>query len=202
MPPPSTIPDSDADSSSPAPDPSPVTSPERPGPSTTAVSESVAVRSAAAAAAGAGSRKRGASPTPTTADGEEAREDRKEPLTVTAAVGVGSVGGVEMAEGAVEPLSEEDREEERRVKRIEAIKARNKELEAEVEAMEMKLDAAKGKLKNPDAAATVKAHIRRLHAYNEIRDVGQGLIGMIAEQRGVRIRECYESGEFGVGAKD
>ncbi|KFY62746.1 hypothetical protein V496_04421, partial [Pseudogymnoascus sp. VKM F-4515 (FW-2607)] len=55
---------------------------------------------------------------------------------------------------------------------------------------------------NPDAAATVKAHIKRLHAYNEIRDVGQGLIGMIAEQRGVRIGECYDSGEFGVGAKD
>ncbi|KFY20979.1 hypothetical protein V491_03263 [Pseudogymnoascus sp. VKM F-3775] len=101
-----------------------------------------------------------------------------------------------------EPLSEEARAEEKRIRQIEAIKARNKELEAEVEAMGMKLADARGKLKNPDAAATVKAHIKRLHAYNEIRDVGQGLIGLIAEQRGVRIGECYDSGEFGVGAKD
>lgn len=57
-------------------------------------------------------------------------------------------------------------------------------------------------MRNPDAAATVKAHIKRLHDYNEIRDIGQGLIGMIADQRGVRIMECYESGEFGVGSKD
>ena len=56
--------------------------------------------------------------------------------------------------------------------------------------------------RDKDASATVKAHIRRLHEYNEIRDIGQGLIGMIADQRGVRIVECYESGEFGVGVKD
>jgi hypothetical protein len=62
--------------------------------------------------------------------------------------------------------------------------------------------AAANRRRNPDAGATVKAHIKRLHAYNEIRDVGQGLIGLIAEQRGVRIGECYDSGEFGVGAKD
>jgi hypothetical protein len=41
-----------------------------------------------------------------------------------------------------------------------------------------------------------------LHQYNEIRDIGQGLIGMIADNRGVRIAELYESGEFGVGVKD
>ncbi|ELR03450.1 hypothetical protein GMDG_06183 [Pseudogymnoascus destructans 20631-21] len=101
-----------------------------------------------------------------------------------------------------EQLSEEAKAEEKRAKQIEAIKARNKELADEVEAMEAKLADARGKLKNPAAAATVKAHIKRLHAYNEIRDVGQGLIGLIAEQRGVRIGECYDSGEFGVGAKD
>ncbi|OBT78747.1 hypothetical protein VF21_02618 [Pseudogymnoascus sp. 05NY08] len=101
-----------------------------------------------------------------------------------------------------QPLSEEAQLEEKRMKQIEAIKARNKELADEVEAMETKLADARGTLKNPDAAATVKAHIKRLHAYNEIRDVGQGLIGLIAEQRGVRIGECYDGGEFGVGAKD
>ncbi|EHA57776.1 hypothetical protein MGG_16388 [Pyricularia oryzae 70-15] len=41
-----------------------------------------------------------------------------------------------------------------------------------------------------------------LQQYNELRDVGQQLIGMIAEQRGVPIRTLYESGEFGVGPED
>jgi len=50
------------------------------------------------------------------------------------------------------------------------------------------------------AAETVKKHIKLLHDYNDIRDVGQGLVGMIADNRGVRIGELY--GEFGVGLKD
>jgi hypothetical protein len=51
-----------------------------------------------------------------------------------------------------------------------------------------------------EAKTVIKEHIHRLHNYNEIRDVGQGLIGMIADQRGVRIVECQE--EFGVGVGD
>jgi len=47
---------------------------------------------------------------------------------------------------------------------------------------------------------TVKQHIELLHAYNGIRDVGQGLIGLIAEQRGVRVKDLME--EFGVDVKD
>lgn len=50
------------------------------------------------------------------------------------------------------------------------------------------------------AAETVKNHIKLLHDYNDIRDVGQGLVGMIADNRGVRIGELYD--EFGVGLKD
>ena len=50
------------------------------------------------------------------------------------------------------------------------------------------------------AAETVKRHIKLLHDYNDIRDVGQALVGMIADNRGVRIGELYE--EFGVGLKD
>jgi hypothetical protein len=53
--------------------------------------------------------------------------------------------------------------------------------------------------RNP-AAETVKRHIKLLHDYNDIRDVGQGLVGMIADNRGVRIGELYD--EFGVGLKD
>ncbi|KAF2742250.1 Swi5-domain-containing protein, partial [Sporormia fimetaria CBS 119925] len=42
----------------------------------------------------------------------------------------------------------------------------------------------------------VKKHIKLLHEYNEIKDVGQGLMGLIADQRGVRIIEIQE--EFGI----
>ncbi|KAF1998880.1 hypothetical protein P154DRAFT_523713 [Amniculicola lignicola CBS 123094] len=46
----------------------------------------------------------------------------------------------------------------------------------------------------------VKKHIKLLHEYNEIKDVGQGLMGLIADQRGVRIVEVQD--EFGVTSKD
>ncbi len=47
----------------------------------------------------------------------------------------------------------------------------------------------------------MRTHIRLLHEYNDIRDVGQGLLGMIAENRGGgRVGELY--GEFGVGLRD
>lgn len=46
----------------------------------------------------------------------------------------------------------------------------------------------------------VKKHIKLLHEYNEIKDVGQGLMGLIAEQRGARIVEIQD--EFGISPKD
>jgi hypothetical protein len=46
----------------------------------------------------------------------------------------------------------------------------------------------------------VKEHIKLLHEYNELKDVGQGLMGLIADQRGVRIVEVQE--EFGIEAND
>jgi hypothetical protein len=46
----------------------------------------------------------------------------------------------------------------------------------------------------------VKDHIKLLHEYNELKDVGQGLMGLIADQRGVRIVEVQE--EFGIEAND
>jgi DNA repair protein Swi5/Sae3 len=50
------------------------------------------------------------------------------------------------------------------------------------------------------AKELIQDHIQRLHQYNEIKDVAQGLIGMIADARGVRVRDCQ--GEFGVGDAD
>lgn len=50
------------------------------------------------------------------------------------------------------------------------------------------------------ANAVVTAHITALQRYNEIKDIGQGLMGMIAEARGVRVADVME--DFGVGETD
>ncbi|KAF4627720.1 hypothetical protein G7Y89_g10430 [Cudoniella acicularis] len=83
--------------------------------------------------------------------------------------------------------------------KITSIQARNASLEAEITATRAKLEAVTKELTAP-AAETVKTHIKLLHDYNDIKDIGQGLVGMIAENRGVRIGELYE--EFGVDLKD
>lgn len=83
--------------------------------------------------------------------------------------------------------------------KIASIQARNASLEAEIKKKKARLEEVSKDLKFP-AAETVKNHIKLLHDYNDIRDVGQGLVGMIADNRGVRIGELYE--EFGVGLKD
>jgi hypothetical protein len=51
-----------------------------------------------------------------------------------------------------------------------------------------------------EAKAVVKEHIVRLGKYNEIRDVGMGLIGIVADQRRERVRDVQS--EFGVGDGD
>lgn len=61
-------------------------------------------------------------------------------------------------------------------------------------------DKEKSKHALAGANAVIKDHIRLLHEYNEIKDIGQGLMGMVAEGRGVRIREVME--DFGMGEKD
>lgn len=50
------------------------------------------------------------------------------------------------------------------------------------------------------ANAKTKAHIDQLQQYNEIKDIGTQLMGMIAEKRGVRIVEVQK--EFGVDEND
>jgi hypothetical protein len=44
--------------------------------------------------------------------------------------------------------------------------------------------------------------IRLLHQYNETKDIGQQLIGLVAENRGVPVGSLYEGDEFGVGPGD
>ncbi|KAK5166240.1 uncharacterized protein LTR77_008501 [Saxophila tyrrhenica] len=50
------------------------------------------------------------------------------------------------------------------------------------------------------ANVTIKEHISLLHKYNEIKDIGQGLMGLIAESRGVRVATVME--DYGMGEKD
>ncbi|TEA18714.1 hypothetical protein C8034_v012002 [Colletotrichum sidae] len=50
-----------------------------------------------------------------------------------------------------------------------------------------------------EASAVVAKHVKLLKEYNEIKDVGQQLIGMVAENP---VGSLYENGEFGVGPKD
>ncbi|KAL2268944.1 hypothetical protein VTJ83DRAFT_3790 [Remersonia thermophila] len=50
-----------------------------------------------------------------------------------------------------------------------------------------------------DPDVTVKAYIRNLQEYNEVKDIGQQLISLVAENRRVPVRALYESNEFGVG---
>lgn len=46
----------------------------------------------------------------------------------------------------------------------------------------------------------IKNHIALLHKYNEVKDIGQGLMGLIADMRDCRIVAVME--EFGVGEGD
>ncbi|PQE03872.1 hypothetical protein CJF30_00006592 [Rutstroemia sp. NJR-2017a BBW] len=85
--------------------------------------------------------------------------------------------------------------------KITSLQTRISTLETELLAQRQRLADAKQELRAP-ADETVKRHIRLLHQYNDIKDVGQGLLGMVAENRGVRIGELYAEGEFGVGRGD
>lgn len=80
-----------------------------------------------------------------------------------------------------------------------SIQARNAKLTTEIAQKRSKIEEITGELKKP-AKETVKRHIKLLHDYNDIKDVGQGLVGMIADNRGVRVGGLY--GEFGVGIAD
>lgn len=48
--------------------------------------------------------------------------------------------------------------------------------------------------------AVIKGHIALLHKYNEIKDIGQGLMGLIADKRDCRVVKVME--EFGIDEAD
>ncbi|KAE8382087.1 Swi5-domain-containing protein [Aspergillus bertholletiae] len=86
-----------------------------------------------------------------------------------------------------------------REKRIASFHISIANLEAEVALMAAQLAEIKARLKH-DPSAIVRQHIRLLHKYNEIKDIGQGLVGLIADARGVRQVEVQR--EYGVGDRD
>ncbi|GAT30595.1 hypothetical protein RIB2604_03501550 [Aspergillus luchuensis] len=56
------------------------------------------------------------------------------------------------------------------------------------------------KLSRNDPSTTVKRHIRLLHEYNEIKNIAQGLMGLIADARGVRQVDVQR--EYGLDDRD
>ncbi|KAL4865463.1 hypothetical protein BDV12DRAFT_174569 [Aspergillus spectabilis] len=86
-----------------------------------------------------------------------------------------------------------------RDKMLATLRASIADLESQAAEIGDQVAKIKANLKN-DPSETVKRHIRLLHEYNEIKDVGQGLMGLIADARGVRQVDVQK--EFGVDVKD
>ncbi|OJJ48823.1 hypothetical protein ASPZODRAFT_13562 [Penicilliopsis zonata CBS 506.65] len=86
-----------------------------------------------------------------------------------------------------------------REKKITVLRSSIADLESQTAQLEAQLESTKARLRN-DPVATVQRHIRLLHDYNDIKDIGQGLMGLIADARGVRQIDVQK--EFGVGNDD
>ncbi|OQD70496.1 hypothetical protein PENDEC_c023G06235 [Penicillium decumbens] len=86
-----------------------------------------------------------------------------------------------------------------RASRLNSLRESIAQLEGQKFQMEVELEEIMSKLQQ-DPSVTVNRHIRLLHEYNEIKDAAQGLIGLIADARGVRQVEVER--EFGVKEGD
>ncbi|KAJ5214706.1 hypothetical protein N7449_001875 [Penicillium cf. viridicatum] len=75
---------------------------------------------------------------------------------------------------------------------IASLEAKNAQLEASLTSVTNQL------IDNPNT--TCERYTQLLHEYNDIKDVGQGLMGLIADARGVRQIEVEK--EFGVSEED
>ncbi|KAJ5364775.1 DNA repair protein SWI5 [Penicillium cataractarum] len=83
--------------------------------------------------------------------------------------------------------------------RLATLRASITTLQTQQAQLEAEISEIKTQLKN-DPSETVKRHIRLLHEYNEIKDIAQGLMGLIAEARGVRHVDVQR--EYGVKEQD
>ncbi|KAL9007237.1 MAG: hypothetical protein Q9188_000040 [Gyalolechia gomerana] len=87
------------------------------------------------------------------------------------------------------------------------VSGNQKTLEAKIAALRLQIDDTRAKLqhdaaklKHPDASQTMQNHIRLLREYNDIRDIGTSLMGIIADNRRVQMKRVYE--EFDLDQKD
>ncbi|KAJ5216551.1 uncharacterized protein N7498_002958 [Penicillium cinerascens] len=86
-----------------------------------------------------------------------------------------------------------------RASRLNSLRESIAQLEGQQLQMELELEEIRSKLQQ-DPLTTVNRHIRLLHEYNEIKDTAQGLMGLIADARGMRQVEVER--EFGVKEGD
>ncbi|CAG8481958.1 8984_t:CDS:2 [Paraglomus brasilianum] len=88
------------------------------------------------------------------------------------------------------------------------IYAKQTLLQSQIKSLEERLNALKAgeteTMKQFDGATDIQkilnAHYKRIHEYNEIKDVGQMLLGKCAEIEGTTTREMYK--KFGVDIED
>jgi len=69
------------------------------------------------------------------------------------------------------------------------LRKQNTQLAATLADAERTLAAAVSRLREPKGMGedTVRQHIRLLHEYNEVKDVAMGLLGLVADARGVAV---------------
>ncbi|ESA42489.1 Swi5-domain-containing protein [Neurospora crassa] len=67
--------------------------------------------------------------------------------------------------------------------------------------MSRKIEQERAALSQPPEE-TVQTHIELLKEYNDMKDIGQQLIGLIADNKGLSIGALYEDGQYGVTADD
>ena len=67
-------------------------------------------------------------------------------------------------------------------------------LELERETLQKQLNEYKEKLSLTSEEATIelKEHMAQIHQYNEIKDLGQRLLGILAEKTGVTVKSLYD----------
>ncbi|KAK9456373.1 Swi5-domain-containing protein [Dipodascopsis uninucleata] len=93
----------------------------------------------------------------------------------------------------VDPLSMKEAKEA-------VIKRRIEEKQSKLSELQQEYNDWIQKLKNPDPNQTIKRHIRLLKDYNDIRDIALGLLGMIADTKGVRVADVMA--DYGVEIED
>ncbi|KAJ5539117.1 hypothetical protein N7513_007449 [Penicillium frequentans] len=86
-----------------------------------------------------------------------------------------------------------------REQRLKGLRKSIAQLEFELSQLEKEVAENKAELRN-DPTETVQRHVRLLHEYNDIKDAAQGLMGLIADAKGVRVAEIHK--EYGVDEKD